>query len=228
MHPRILFLSLAVALLALPLAAQEDAPAGDPKNQPKNQPAKAATDKPLDVGAEVPADFALPGLDGKPVRFGDLRGKTVVLHFWSLTCPSEKAAEPKLAALTKAYEKKDVVVLAINANANEIGAAPKPEQFETKDASERPYASVHAHVEKTKFNHPVLFDHSGEAIKLFQARTTPHCFVIDKQGVLRYSGALDNDPRGNGGDEVKPYVQLAVDAVLAGKDVETQTTKPYG
>ena len=60
---------------------------------------------------------------------------------------------------------------------------------------------------------------------MLNARTTPHMFVIDKLGVLRYSGALDQNSRSGEG---KPYVRNAIDAVLAGTEVKVSSTRPYG
>ena len=72
----------------------------------------------------------------------------------------------------------------------------------------------------------VLLDASGEVGHMFAAKTTPHMFVIDKDGVLRYDGAIDSSPRGGG--NVENYLADAVDAVMAGKTVATPKTKPYG
>ena len=63
---------------------------------------------------------------------------------------------------------------------------------------------------------------------MFRARTTPHCYVIDQKGVLRYEGALDNDPRGRKGEDATMYVRDAIDAALAGKKYAKSSTKPYG
>ena len=65
----------------------------------------------------------------------------------------------------------------------------------------------------------------------FKAQTTPHIFVIDEMGVLQYAGAPDNDADGSkkkAGEPVAHYAADAIDAVLAGKKPETQTTKPKG
>ncbi|MCB9880385.1 MAG: redoxin domain-containing protein [Planctomycetes bacterium] len=205
--------------------------------------------KPLEIGQPVPADIALPTIDGKTRSFGDLRGKIVFVHFWSITCPWEKYAEPVIVELEKAYKGKPVVVLAINSNQNEIGPAPKPvkegedaeegdkdedAQGDAKDGDagkkkQKPsqYAKLVAHVKKTEgFEHEALVDHGNTVSTLFGARTTPHCFVIDAKGVLRYAGALD----GYAQDKKNPeaYVKNAIDALLAGKDVETTSTRPYG
>jgi thiol-disulfide isomerase/thioredoxin len=176
----------------------------------------------------VPAGTRLTTPEGKDFTFDDVRGKTVVIHFWSTTCPWEKVAEPKIMKLASDYKDKGVVTLAINANQGEIGARPAPEAFEKKDGQELPYAALRAKAEKVGMNHPVLLDHGGDVARLFAAKTTPHCFVLDGKGTLVYSGALDDDGKGQLGDEAKHYVRQAVDAVRAGKKVETSTTKPYG
>ena len=62
---------------------------------------------------------------------------------------------------------------------------------------------------------------------MFQAKTTPHMFIIDASQKLAYAGALDDDPRGNKTDKVN-FVANALDELLAGKAVSTATTQPYG
>ncbi len=226
MTQRIIPVALLAAALGVPLVAQQGAT--------KTAPAAAAQDAPekkpvvLAVGSTVAADVALTDLDGKQFKFGDVRGKTVVIHFWSITCPWEKNAEPKLQQIATDYKDKDVVVLAINANAGEIGAQPDAAAFASEDAKKKPYASLRKHIEKTEFNHKVLVDHSGDVARLFAAKTTPHCFVLNGEGKVAYSGALDDDGKNELGDKAQHYVRLAVDAVKAGKDVATSSTRPYG
>jgi thiol-disulfide isomerase/thioredoxin len=214
---------LAAALCAAAAMAQEAPPAG----KPAQDPAKAEPTI-LKIGDQVPPGTKLSTLDGKEFTFKEVRGKTVVIHFWSTVCPSEPVAEPKLLKLASDYRDKDVVVLAINANQNEIGARPEPAAFESKDKKSLPYASLRAKAEKVGMNHSVLVDHGGDVARLLAARSTPHCFVIDGKGTLAYSGALDDDAGGDLGDGAKQYVRMAVEAVRAGKPVETSTTKPYG
>ena len=70
-------------------------------------------------------------------------------------------------------------------------------------------------------------DNGAKVADRFDARTTPHCFVIDAKGVIQYAGAFDDDPRGRKENPVN-YVGEAVDALLDGKKVETTKTRPYG
>ena len=213
---------VSTVLVGLSLAGAAIAQAGEtpPKPAPAQEP-KAV----LEIGDTVPGDLRLTDTAGKPFSFEEARGKVVVIHFWSTTCPWEKAAEPKLMQLCKDLEGKDALVVAINCNQNEIGEKPEPAAFTAEDADARPYASLRKKAEAVQFNHRVLVDHGGTAGKLLQAKTTPHCFVVDQKGVLVYSGALDDSGRG---EPKQHYLRDAAMAALAGKKVETATTKPYG
>jgi hypothetical protein len=70
-------------------------------------------------------------------------------------------------------------------------------------------------------------DPEGKVGKSFGAKTTPHMFVIDKEGKIAYSGAIDDDPRGSKESRTN-YVKEAVEALLGGRPVATTTTQPYG
>ncbi len=216
---------LVAFVLGAPLLAQE----AQPPAKPAEPAAFAAAAEPavvssVTVGEATPADFALADVDGKMVKFGDLRGRIVIAHFWSIKCPWEKAAEPKLLQI--AADHRDAVVLAINSNLDEIGEPPSAAAFAAEDDGDKPYAAIRAHAKEVAFNHRILIDHGGHAAHLLSGKTTPHCFVFDGDGVLRYEGALDDDPRDNKGDAAKNYVRLAVAALQAGKEVATTSTKP--
>ena len=176
-----------------------------------------ATPAPVAVGSVVPKDVALTDIYGKTHSLADYRGKVVFIHFWSIVCPYEKQAEPKCIDIQKTYGDKGVVEIAINAN-----------QGELKADGGAPYPSLRDHVEKAGVNFLVTVDPGNKITDLLGGQSTPHCFVLDRDGVLRYAGALDDDPRGTKGASTISYVRDALDAVLAGKPVATPTTKPYG
>ena len=72
-----------------------------------------------------------------------------------------------------------------------------------------------------------LHNHGNVVADLLGARTTPHCFVFDGKGELRYKGALDNDPRNNKPDR-ENFVAAAVTALLENKEYQNQSNAPYG
>jgi len=71
----------------------------------------------------------------------------------------------------------------------------------------------------------VLYDPTGETGHAYGARTTPHMFVIAKDGTVAYDGAIDDSP--SGGGRVN-YVEQALTALAAGQKPASPTTKPYG
>src|SRR5262245_6173628 len=115
------------AALASPVLAQEKQ---EKQGKEKDKPAPAAAAAPVaaekagyKLGSLVDENLVLTDLDGKSLSFKDLRGRVVAIHFWSSVCPYEVQADPKVHALEERWkDNKDVVVLAINANASEIGA----------------------------------------------------------------------------------------------------------
>lgn len=171
---------------------------------------------PFEIGQVVPKDVVLKDIFGKDHALGEYRSKIVFIHFWSIVCPYEKAAEPKCIALQKEYGDR-LVEIAINANQGELKADPTGN-----------YANLRDHVQQAGVNFLVTVDPGNKLTDQFGGTNTPHCFVLDKNGTLQYSGALDDDPRGDKGAQTKQYVRDAIEAVLAGQAVATPKTKPYG
>ena len=217
---RILALAASALATATWLCAQDPAP----KPKPDQQPPKKQS---IDIGDALPKGLTFRTIAGKPLALDSLRDKVVVFHFWSTTCPYEIAAEPKLNALSEEFAKKGVVVIGIAANAREIGKKPADEAFETKDAAKHPYASLQKKAKASKINHDILVDHKAKLGRLLDGKTTPHCFVFDKQGKLQYRGALDDDPKGREPEPLQ-YVRDAVTALLAGEKPDVDSTRPYG
>ena len=184
------------------------------------------TNKPLAIGDTVDAKIALKDVDGKTWTLGDFRktdereGKVVVLDFWSIQCPVSVRYEERMKAFAADCQKKGVVFLAIDSNHTEVDA----------DADD-PYARIKAYMKDAEVGFPVLVDHGNKIADRFDAKTTPHLYVIDVEGKLRYTGALDDDSNGKktkAGEEVETFAADAVAALLAGKAPEVSSTKPIG
>ncbi len=219
-------LALSAMILALTGAVlAQDTPV-EPAQQPRQKSptqGKKAKKKALKVGDVVPASITLSDIDGKTHTLKDYRGKVVVINFWAYRCPAIKASQSKLSAIHADYKRKDVVVLGINSDRNEIGT--EPPVVAKGGGGPKTFPGVRKFIADRDVSYPILVDHKNVVADLLNARTTPHMFVIDKKGVLRYSGALDQRSRSGEGE---PYVRNAIDAVLAGNEVKVSSTKPYG
>lgn len=172
-------------------------------------------EKPLDrlVGERI-VDFALnDAVTHKRIRFHDYYGKkAVVVVFTGTECPIGNLYLPRLVELNAKYEGRGVAVLAINSNASE------------------PADQVAKHAEEFGLTFPVLKDPTGRVARLFEAERTCEALVIDGHGRLRYRGAID-DQYSYGKRKEKPdkhFVAEAIEAILAGKPVETRATAVEG
>ncbi|MCA9281607.1 MAG: thioredoxin family protein [Phycisphaeraceae bacterium] len=169
------------------------------------------------IGEKAP-DFTLQDASGKTHKLSDYTaaGKTVVLEWFNPKCPFVVRHHETKTTFNDLYEKyntKDVVFLAVNSSNRDSGV----------------YGFDAEYAKKWGIEYPILIDESGEIGKMYGAKTTPHMFVIDSSGDLRYMGAIDNDQRGNmSGDEYVNYVGQALDQILAHESVSVSETKSYG
>ena len=113
----------------------------------------------------------------------------------------------------KKYRDKGVVWLAINS-----GAPGQQGHGVERNAQAR---------KAYRMDYPVLIDELGTVGRLYGAKTTPHMFVIGKDGVIVYSGGIDDDPRGQNAERTN-FVDAALGETLAGKKVAKTQADPYG
>lgn len=171
------------------------------------------------IGKAAP-DFTLTGTDGKTHSLKDLRGKTVVLEWLNHECPYvvKHYGSGNMQKLQKDYTAKGVVWLSINSSApGKQGNFPADKANAlTKEKGAAPTA--------------VLIDDSGKTGKAYGAKTTPHMYVVNAEGVLVYNGAIDDKATSDQADikVAKNYVAAALDEVLAEKAVSVASSKPYG
>ena len=173
----------------------------------------------IEPGQEAP-DFTLNDSKGQPRKLSEFRGKFVVLEWLNHDCPFVKKhyGSGNMQKLQKEYPSKGVVWLSIISSApGRQGHRTGPQaDADTKDKNASPTA--------------VLLDPAGEVGQKYEAKTTPHMFVLDKEGKVVYAGAIDSINSTNPADVAKAenHVRQALDAALAGKPVPTPKTKPYG
>jgi peroxiredoxin len=174
-------------------------------------PAAAA----VSVGEAAPA-FSLKDLDGNTVSLADHKGKVVVLEWINPNCPvsDRHAKEQTMVDLVARHG--DVVWLAINSTSDDHGDFVPPAEHK-EWAAER------------GIEYTILYDETGKVGKQYDARTTPHMYIVDEAGKLAYNGAIDDDPPGRKDKgERSNYVQAGLTAHAGGQAISPATTRPYG
>lgn len=173
----------------------------------------------VEPGEKAP-DFTLPSMRGESVTLSDHEGKIVVLEWINHDCPFVKKhyGSGNLPGLQEKYRDKGVVWLGINSS-----APGKQGHLDAEGMIAR------SEKEGSKATH-VLLDPEGKVGKAYGAKVTPHMFVINPEGEVVYNGAIDSKPTTKVEDieTATAYVSEAIDAVMAGDEVPTKTSKPYG
>ena len=171
------------------------------------------------VGAAAP-NFSLPDSAGKTDTLSEYKGKYVVLEWTNPECPFVRKhyESDNMQKLQTEYVKKGVVWLTIDSSAP--GEQGYLDGNSAKKAKDDKYAADSA----------LLLDPDGKVGHLYEARNTPQMFIIDPEGKLIYSGAIDSIASADKADLAKAtnYVRAALDEALAGKAVTHTQSKPYG
>ncbi len=171
------------------------------------------------VDAPAPA-FTLVDQNGKSHSLSDFKGKVVVLEWVNFGCPFVRKHydSGNMQKLQKNYTAKGVVWLSVSSS-----ATGKQGHFEADELKQRLTTEKAA---PTAY----LIDADGTVGKAYGAKTTPHMYVINKEGVLVYEGAIDDIASTDVDDvaKAKNYVSASVEAVMAGKEVPVKWSKPYG
>jgi peroxiredoxin len=171
------------------------------------------------VGQKAPA-FSLADSQGKSRSLAEFAGKTVVLEWWNHECPFVRKhyGSGNMQKLQKEWTGKGVVWLTVSSS-----AAGKQGHVDGARAS----ALMQ---EKAGAATAVLLDHDGRVGKAYGAKTTPHLFVIGKDGNVAYAGGIDDKPSTDEADVAGAtnYVAAALGELAAGKPVTTRTSQPYG
>jgi peroxiredoxin len=181
--------------------------------------AAGAASAQLAVGQAAPA-FSLVAADGKTVSLDALRGKTVVLEWTNHDCPFVRKHydSGNMQAQQAEAAKTGVVWLQV------VSSAPGNQGHVDGPTA----AKLNTQRKATPTS--TLLDPSGKVGKQYGAKTTPHMYVINAQGVLVYQGGIDSiaSARGEDVSKAEQYVRLALADLGAGKPVGKPTSKPYG
>ena len=160
----------------------------------------------MEINQPAP-NFELPDLAGKVHRLSAYRGKIVIVNFWSCECPHSQRTDKAIMSMFAQW-RDDVVMLSIAANRSENAEALKT----AADARRLP---------------TVLIDAQCFVADMYEAQTTPHVYVIDREGILRYRGAVD-DMTFRKRIPSRFFLDEAVESLLEGR-LPTLTESPaYG
>ena len=165
--------------------------------------------------------FTVTDIKGKTHSLDSYRGKWVVLEWFNHECPYTRKHyyTNNMQGLQRAYTAKGVVWMSV------VSSAPGTQGYISTAAD-----ADRVTTEKKAAPSFVVRDTAGTLGRLYDARTTPHLYVIDPAGVLRYAGAIDDKPSPSPRDVPRAhnYLKAALDSALAGRPIAIPRTQPYG
>jgi len=169
--------------------------------------------KVVSVGDKAPTFAGIPATESgqdTSLTLSDIKEPVVVLVFLGNHCPVVQAYEDRIIDFTKDYKGKGVKVVGVSVNDLDSDRLPGIRDYMKQHGSNYVYG----------------YDESQQIGKAYGATNTPQWFVLDKDRVIRYTGALDDNM--NESKVTKTYVRDAVDALLKGESVEISETQPKG
>jgi len=160
-------------------------------------------------------DFTLRNVDGRMISLADYpEAKGFIVVFTCNHCPYAQLYEQRLIDLHKKFNPRGFPVIAINPNAPEIVPEDSFEEMKIR-AAEKRYPFVY------------LLDSAQTVFPRFGALRTPHVFILDRNLIVRYIGAIDDSPETAAAAQRK-YVDSAVTAMLRGERPEPDFTRAIG
>lgn len=172
------------------------------------------TPTPYKIGDKA-TDFSLKSVDNKMYSMADYKdAKGFIIVFTCNHCPFAVKYEDRVIELAKKYKSKGYVLLAINPN----DPAAQPEDS---------FDLMKVRAKEKGFTFPYLFDEGQKIYPQYGATKTPHVFLLDKEHIVRYIGAID-DNVDSAKDVKEKYLENAIAALETGKTPSPETTKAIG
>lgn len=169
---------------------------------------------------DLAPNFTLTDTTGSELSLSDFVGKYVVLEWTNHKCPFvvKHYKHGHMQAMQQSMTSEGVIWLQI------VSSAEGKQGYVTASEAEQ------IRVTKNMHSTSMLLDIFGEVGRMFDARTTPHIYLIDPKGVVIYQGAIDSirSTRSSDIEKAKNFLHLAYRSALAGESVEHSTTTAYG
>lgn len=167
-------------------------------------------------------DFTLSNSFGEEISLSEFIGKKVIIEWTNHGCPfvAKHYKSGNMQSTQQFSKEMDVVWLSI------ISSAPGTQGYVT------PLEANELTMTRSASPSHVLLDSDGTVGKMYEAKTTPHMYIIDEGGILRYQGAID-DAGGRGFMfkdllKAKNYIKKGLIELNNGDDISSPITKPYG
>jgi peroxiredoxin len=155
-------------------------------------------------------DFTLPNaVGGERISLSSFRGHIVIVSFWSAECPWSRRADVLLVYRLLTWKAQGVRAVGVDSNVVE------------------PEAQIRHEIDYRLLSYPIGLDVGHRVADLYRAETTPHLFVVDREGLVRYAGAPD-DATAEAREPRVIYLDQAVSALLADRRPEPALTPAYG
>jgi peroxiredoxin len=169
--------------------------------------------KKVSVGDKAPVFTGIAAVQGEEtasISLPDMKDDVVVLCFSANHCPVVSAYEDRMIDFVNAYKGKPVKFVCVSVSLMDQDKLP----------------AIKKYIKDKGVNYVYGSDESQQVGRDYGATNTPQFFVLDKDRVIRYMGVLDDNQ--NESKVKKTYLKDAVDALLAGKEIEVSETRPMG
>lgn len=167
----------------------------------------------LAVGASAPRFSLVNAVDGKTVAMNPADGNLKVVVFTCNQCPYAKAFEPRIIELARKFQANGVRFYAVDSNDDA--------QYDVETL-----ANMKARAVEKNYPFPYLKDGDSSIARAYGARVTPHVFVVDGQGIVRYRGYVDDSAKPE--ERKTTGLTNALGALLEGREVATADTRAFG
>jgi len=167
----------------------------------------------LGSGAKAPGFSLVNSVDGKTVTFKPGDGKTAVVIFTCNQCPYSKAFEQRIIDIGRTYARKGVVFYAVNPN-------------DDKRFAEETMSNMKERATSRSYPFPYLKDGNSAVAGAYGARVTPHAYLVDGKGLIRYRGYVDDSAKP--GEREHTGLTDALDALLAKQSIKDTETAAFG
>lgn len=172
------------------------------------------------VVGEMAPNWTGTDTNGVVHNLSDFKGKTVVMEWTNHQCPYVKKHYDggNMQSLQKDATNDGVVWVSI------VSSAPGKQGHTDAATGNNVITEVGSNATAR------ILDETGTIGKMYDAKTTPHMFVVNAEGILAYAGAIDSDSsfKPDGIPTATNYVRAALDNIAEGKPVEVSSTQPYG